>query len=217
MKVEQLKAQGASEEEILAAKEKAMAASDRVQEFCDETGRTRRRNREGTPVIASWKGAKTPPYGIPVANVTMEYRTKGNPGNGTVTKEHGQRQKAKQHELDTAVNLTKQIGGDVILLDNAGQESVRDCIWMDKVWEIKQAHSPKAAGKRTMLGLEQIDLTGGNLIIDYIVDAGKPDEYSLAEEKIFSSIREHANKSLDVVIMHNGIIKKIVRHKKNSD
>ncbi len=29
-----------------------------MQDFCDSTGRTRRRNREGTPVIASWKGAE---------------------------------------------------------------------------------------------------------------------------------------------------------------
>ena len=62
LKVEQLKAQGAPEEEIRAAKDKARAASDRVQEFCDETGRTRRRNREGTPVKANWEGAKDGPF-----------------------------------------------------------------------------------------------------------------------------------------------------------
>lgn len=62
LKVEQLKAQGAPEEEIKAAKAKAREASSRVQEFCDETGRTRRRNREGTPVMASWKGAEKGPF-----------------------------------------------------------------------------------------------------------------------------------------------------------
>lgn len=49
-----MKAQGAPEEEIKAQRERVKAASQKVDDFCEETGRTRRRNREYTPVNATW-------------------------------------------------------------------------------------------------------------------------------------------------------------------
>ena len=52
--LEVMKAQGASEEEIKAQKERVRQASSDIQTFCDDTGRTRRRNRESTPVRATW-------------------------------------------------------------------------------------------------------------------------------------------------------------------
>ena len=54
LKLDTLKAQGASEDEIKAQKEKVKEAGNDVQRFCDETGRARRRNREYTPVQASF-------------------------------------------------------------------------------------------------------------------------------------------------------------------
>ena len=49
-----LKAQGASEEEIRAQRERVRAASQDLDSFCDETGRARRKGREGTPIKASF-------------------------------------------------------------------------------------------------------------------------------------------------------------------
>lgn len=49
-----LKAQGASEEEIRVQRERVRAASADIDTFCDETGRTRKRSREYTPVKAEW-------------------------------------------------------------------------------------------------------------------------------------------------------------------
>lgn len=49
-----LKAQGAPEDEIRAQRARVSQASSRIDEFCDETGRVRRRNREGTPVNATF-------------------------------------------------------------------------------------------------------------------------------------------------------------------
>lgn len=49
-----LKAQGAPEEEIKAQREKAREASRNLDDFCEQTGRARRRNREATPIKASW-------------------------------------------------------------------------------------------------------------------------------------------------------------------
>ena len=49
-----MKAQGAPEEQIKAQRERVKAASQDIDDFCDSTGRTRRRNREGAPVRATW-------------------------------------------------------------------------------------------------------------------------------------------------------------------
>lgn len=56
--LEVLKAQGADEETLKAQRAKVKQASRDIDDFCEETGRTRRRDREGTPI-----NAKFPPKG----------------------------------------------------------------------------------------------------------------------------------------------------------
>ena len=55
--LEIMKAQGASPEDIAAQKRKVSTASSNIAAFCDETGRTRKRKNEYTPVNASFDGA----------------------------------------------------------------------------------------------------------------------------------------------------------------
>lgn len=52
--LEVMKAQGASPEEINAQKERVRSASADIDEFCDQTGRARKRNREQAPTRAEW-------------------------------------------------------------------------------------------------------------------------------------------------------------------
>ena len=52
--LEVMKAQGASEEEIKAQRQRIRQASKDIDTFCNDTGRTRRRNRETAPVRATW-------------------------------------------------------------------------------------------------------------------------------------------------------------------
>ena len=52
--LEVMKAQGAPADEIKAQQARVKKASDDIATFCDETGRTRRRNREYTPVNATF-------------------------------------------------------------------------------------------------------------------------------------------------------------------
>ena len=56
--LEVLKAQGASEDILKAQQAKVKKASHDIDDFCEETGRTRRRDREATPI-----NAKFPPKG----------------------------------------------------------------------------------------------------------------------------------------------------------
>lgn len=52
--LEVLKAQGADEQAIKAQKQRVRQASADIDDFCDETGRARRRNREAAPTRATW-------------------------------------------------------------------------------------------------------------------------------------------------------------------
>jgi hypothetical protein len=49
-----LKAQSAPEEQIRAQRGRVSDARDKLDAFCDETGRARRRSRETTPINATW-------------------------------------------------------------------------------------------------------------------------------------------------------------------
>ena len=53
-----MRAQGAPESEILHQKERIKAADTAIEDFCSDTGRTRRKDREGGPVRTTWPGDK---------------------------------------------------------------------------------------------------------------------------------------------------------------
>ena len=57
--LEVLKAQGASEDQIKAQREKVRQASQNVQDFCDKTGRARHRDREYAPVNTKFPNPDT--------------------------------------------------------------------------------------------------------------------------------------------------------------
>ena len=57
LELEVLKAQGADTGAINSQKAKVDKADRDIQKFCDDTGRTRKRRNEFTPVNASWDGA----------------------------------------------------------------------------------------------------------------------------------------------------------------
>jgi hypothetical protein len=49
-----LKAQGASDEQIKAQRQRVIKAREELDDFCEETGRARRTNREQAPIKAEW-------------------------------------------------------------------------------------------------------------------------------------------------------------------
>lgn len=59
--LEVMKAQGATEEQIMAQKERVRQSSRNIDDFCDENDLPRRRNREFTPVNATWPKESTGP------------------------------------------------------------------------------------------------------------------------------------------------------------
>ena len=72
--LEVMKAQGASPEDIAKQREKVRSASADIDQFCDETGRARKRSREYTPVNAEFPDVPPTPQ-TPVANVAPQATT----------------------------------------------------------------------------------------------------------------------------------------------
>ena len=67
--LEVMKAQGASDEEIKAQRQRIRQASEDIDAFCKDTGRTRRRNREAAPIRATWPTDN----GAPVTRYSQGY------------------------------------------------------------------------------------------------------------------------------------------------
>ena len=53
--LEVMQAQGADEEQIKAQRQRVKDASNDIDDFCEQTGRSRKRNRETAPVRATWQ------------------------------------------------------------------------------------------------------------------------------------------------------------------
>ena len=215
--LEVLKAQGASDAEIGAQQAKVRQASHELQAFCDDTGRARRRSREYTPVNASFEGAKTPPFGAPMANVTNEYRATAKPGQGNIKPDPGYKLKKQTVEKNIAEEIIKTYGGDITLRKASGLpgDYTSDYIWRGKFWEQKTVETAKAADAAVRHGLEQIEKNPGGLIITkkkgHDIDTG--DLLTVIAKRV----NQGAVKKLDVIITEEGKPMRVYRmgnHKK---
>ena len=101
-----LKAQGASEEEIRAQRERVRAASDNLDSFCDETGRARRKGREGTPINAKF------PDGYQQTRYGKQNPLISTPENAKIN-----------HKLDAEGNITTPMNRDQYLRMRKGLEN----------------------------------------------------------------------------------------------
>lgn len=165
--LEVMKAQGADPEAIRQQQDKVRKASADIDQFCDETGRARRRSREYRPVDAKFGGAKTPPYGVPVANVTNEYMAKAKPGIGEKSYESGYKKKNHSTEIEIANVLRSNYGGDIVLRKENGVNGVYtpDYQWNGKDWEQKTVSTAKASDNAVRHGIKQIAQNPGGLVI----------------------------------------------------
>lgn len=86
-----------------------------------------------------------------------------------------------------------------------------DYIWKGKLWDLKTATTEKSANGLIRKGLQQIKPNPGGVFLDY-------GERDLSIETLLSVIEErmkwHKDASLDIVIVHNGKVVKILRYEK---
>lgn len=83
--LEVMKAQGATEDQIKAQRERVRSASADIDQFCDETGRARKRNREYAPANAEFPDVPKTPQAQPEKNTLDDLF--GDLWNGNVTED----------------------------------------------------------------------------------------------------------------------------------
>ena len=121
--LEVMKAQGASPEDIAKQRERVRSASADIDQFCDETGRARKRNREYAPVNAEFPDVPpTPPTQIRLGddNIPQMQRSQIMIG-------------GNQPPIDNSIDITspnRNISGDISVPAPSKQENI-DWIFED--------------------------------------------------------------------------------------
>lgn len=211
--LEVLKAQGADEAAIKAKNAKVKQASADIDQFCEDTGRARRRNREYTPVNASFEGADTSKQRPGrVSGVIKDYKYHATPGIGEISYEPNFDQKGpRTDEISMAKYLQREYGGDITVRAERNQYKIGDpdYEWRGKLWDLKTPTSNKRVGDRVRDGLDQIKENTGGVVVDI-------SNLTLTEEEAWRQIENRMRISLkattDVMLFKNGSVIGIRRY-----
>ena len=160
----------------------------------------------------------TPPQQDAIINpmngqdVTKEYFRAATPGRGTVTYEDGYSTKNHQAEITMSEWLHRTFGGEITLLKESPERDVKtpDYLWNGKKWELKSAHSINGADKSLQHAIKQIQDNPGGVILDIL---GEVDMKKLERQLLGRFLRSNVD-VLDVMLLSNGDLLKILRHKK---
>lgn len=146
-------------------------------------------------------------------DVTEEYKRTATPGVGEITYDDGYEHGKNQKEIKTAEWLHKMFGGDIRLLKVSETDGVKrpDYLWRNKLWELKNPSSIGAADKRLERGLKQIRENPGGVVIDM---AKSVDIDKLVNQLTRRFLRNHDTNELDIMILSQGNLVKILRYKK---
>lgn len=208
-----MKAQGATDEEIKTQKMRVKNARTNLDDFCNETGRARQRSREYTPVNANFDGAKTPPYSVPLSDVSAQYRNTAQPGIGSVTKQPGFTDGKHQSEIKMADFLHDQFGGNITLMTEKNEYKVLtpEYTWRGKYWELKTPSGINSVDGLVHKGLKQIADNSGGIILDV---RGIDTSFNDVLEKATERIRRSARDSLDLMIVNKNDTVHVYRYNK---
>ena len=232
--LEVMKAQGASEDELKAQRQRIRQASEDIDTFCNDTGRTRRRNRETAPVRATWpteagevtrynqgyiSTTQTPPPKGEFVNIkgvreiTSQYTDRAKKEAGYVAIDPGVDVGKRQRERDVASMLANTFGGEVRVLAESTQEGVKtpDYLWRGKLWDLKTPEHLKGVDYLVKAGIKQISRNTGGLIIDTRKFTA---DYEDIIEAVFHRVWRSAKEGLDVVLLEKGKDAKVYRYRK---
>lgn len=145
-------------------------------------------------------------------DVTKEYLRAAVPNHGTVLQEGGYNTKNHQAEIAMSEWLHRTFGGDIVLLKESPKRDIKtpDFLWNGKKWELKGAHSINGADKSLQHAVKQIQDNPGGVILDIL---GELDMQKLERQLLRRFLRSNID-ILDVMLLSNGALLKVLRHKK---
>ena len=149
--------------------------------------------------------------GATVTDVTAEYFQNAAPGQGSITYDDGYKPGKHKNEIAMAEWLHGTFGGDIHVFDEREFSSVSpDYQWKGKLWELKNTSTANATDNAVKKALKQIQDNPGGIILDY-------SEHEVSDA-ILSVIKRRIERSrldtVDVMLVQNGELVKILRHKK---
>jgi hypothetical protein len=146
-------------------------------------------------------------------DVTSQYREKAKSSNGSIVLSEGYDKNSHKNEVNVAKIIHGEFGGDIKLLSESSVEGEKtpDYIWNNKFWELKSTSTEKAVDSAIRKGLKQIERNPGGIVLDF-------SENKIVFEKVQKYIADRMGRRddipADIMIIQNGKIIKIVRHKK---
>ena len=133
-------------------------------------------------------------------DVLAEYLQKATPGIGAITYDNGYDVSTHTNEVKTAQWLLATFGGTIKLLTESTISGVKmpDYLWNDKLWDLKNTTSEKAADSAIRSGLKQVRANPGGIILDY-------GDYSVDIEQLYQVVqnrmrRRHNIGTIDILV-----------------
>lgn len=147
------------------------------------------------------------------SDVTEEYLRFAAPGEGTITYEDGYKPKGHQTEIHIANWLYSEFGGDIILLKESKEQGDRtpDYRWNGRSWELKRVTTKNSVDRAIREAAKQIQKNPGGIILD-TSNSELPDD--AIEKVIFQRMRRAALELVDILIVSDEKLKKILRYKR---
>ena len=146
-------------------------------------------------------------------DVTAEYLCSATPGRGAVTYEDGYKIKGHRDEIEIAEWIHHTFGGDVRLLKESDIKNQKrsDYLWRGKLWELKETSSSiDRADKLLQYAIKQIQENPGGVILNIL----KNIDTATLEQQLMRRIQRSKIDTLDLMILFNGELIKILRYKK---
>lgn len=145
-------------------------------------------------------------------DVTDEYIKTSTPNTGQVIFDKEYRESKHKDEIQTANWLLTKFGGDIKLLTESTirNQSTPDYLWKGKYWELKTTHSIIGADKLLHHAIKQIQNNPGGVILNLLKELDIP----TLESQLVRRFLRNDLLSLDIILLQNGELLKIIRCKK---
>ncbi len=146
-------------------------------------------------------------------DVLEEYRRTAKPGEGSITYDEGYNRTRHADEIKTAQWLHDILGGDIVLLQEAGGlfEKTPDFLWRQKGWELKSTTTEKSADTALRSALKQISDNPGGVILNYF-------HHEVQIESVLEIVTRRLLRqekcNADILIVLNGKLEAAIRYKK---
>ena len=142
--------------------------------------------------------------------VQDEYQRNATPNKGVIKFDEGFKQEDYPDEVSFAKWIHSTFGGDITVLAETKTCKMADYLWNGKLWDLKKPSTEKAVNGLLKKGLKQIENNPGGVFLDY----GKNNvSLNAVLESIAKRMKWHPGKKLDIVIVMDGKVVKVLRYK----